>query len=265
MKNKVKTLSIVWLAILLSLQAWSQKTPVTTSKTAKKIDKTFDFDQSKELYLNLKYANNIKVKTWNQNKVKVTAWVDINGGKHNDKFELATDKGSGDFEIRSRIKDLSKITKTLIVTGDEHNNYQSYGNVTVYNDEDGTHQVNGRFLLASIRYEVNVPASTKQLKIKTISGNIEMQHPKNCQLNLKSISGFIDVSIASGQKANLDMRSYSGDVFSDLPIKIKPPTKVGKSYRKIGGRARLKGKLNGGGTELRLKSFQGNIYLRKAK
>ncbi len=251
--------------MLLSTDLWSQTAKTTPAKNAKKIAQTFDYDQSKELFLNLKYANNIQVKTWSQSKVQVIAWVEINGGKDNDKFALSNNKSSSNFEIISRIKDLSKITQTIIVKNGKQNMNYSHGGITTYKDDDGSYYVNGNFLLASIRYEVRVPTNTQQLKVKTISGNIEMQHPKNCKLNLKSINGFIDVSIASGQKANLDMRSYSGDVYSDLPIEVKQPSKLGKSYRKIGGQARLKGKLNGGGTELRLKSFQGNIYLRKAK
>lgn len=265
MKTTLKTFSILCLAMLLSTDLWSQTAKTTPPKNAKKIVQTFDYDQNKELFLNLKYANNIQVKPWNQRKVRVTVWVEINGGKDNDKFELVTDKSSNDFEIISRIKDLSKITQTVIVKNGNQNINYSNGGITTYSDNGDNYYINGNFLLASIRYEVRVPASTQQLKIKTMGGNIEMQHPKNCKLNLKSINGFIDVSIASGQKANLDMRSYSGDVYSDLPIKVKQPSKIGKSYRKIGGQARLKGKLNGGGTELRLKSFQGNIYLRKAK
>lgn len=265
MKTNLKTLSILCLAMLLSADLWSQTATPTPSKTAKKIEQSFAYNPSKELFLNLKYANNIQVKTWNQNQVKVTVWVDINEGKDNDKFELKTDKNNPSFEIRSGIKDLAKITKTIIVKNGNQNINYSNGSTTTFHDKDGSYTVNGSYLLANIRYEVQVPASIQQLKVKTIGGNIEMQHAKNCKLNLKSISGFIDVSIAPEQKANLDMRSYSGDVYSDLPIDIKQPSKLGKSYRKIGGQARLKGKLNGGGTELRLKSFQGNIYLRKAK
>ena len=255
---KKQILTIALLLTFGAMQVWSQNT-----KNAKNIDQSFTLDNSKELYLHLKFAKSIKIKTGNENKVQVKVLVNINGGKDNEKFELLSEKLSDRFEIRSRIKDLAKITKTLVVLNSDNDTYFSYGNHTTWSDEDGKYSVNSNFLLSSISYEITVPANTKRLKIKTISGNIEMTNPKDCKLHAKSISGFIDVSLDNSQKANLEMRSFSGDVFSDLPIKTE--TKMGKSYRKIAGRARIKGALNGGGPDIYLKSFKGNIYLRKAK
>ena len=238
---------------------WSQ----SNGKPARKVDKSFDFDNSKELYLYLKFAKSIKVKTWNQNKIQVKVSVDINGGKDNEKYSLNGEKLSDRFEIRSRIKDFSKITKTLVVFNGNNDTYFAYGNSTSWNDEDGHYYMNGSFLLSSINYEISIPANTKNLRIKTISGNIEMDYPKDCELKVRSVSGFIDVSLPANQKANIETKSYTGDVFSDLPVKSK--AFGDKSYRRIGGRARIKGTLNGGGVRIYLKTHKGNIYLRKKK
>lgn len=252
---KKQILTIALLLTFGAMQVWSQN--------AKNINQSFTLDNNKELFLHLKFAKSIKIKTSSQNKVQIKVSVDINGGKDNERFELATEKLSDRFEIRSRIKDLSKITKTMIVLNNDGSNDFSYGNHITSVDKDGKYSVNSDFLFSNISYEITVPVNTKRLKIKTISGNIEMTNPKDCKLYAKSISGFIDVSLTSSQKANLEMRSFSGEVYSDLPIKTE--SKMGKSYRKIGGRARIKGALNGGGTDIYLKSFKGNIYLRKAK
>lgn len=256
---KTKLLLIALLMACITITGWSQN----ASKPAKKIDKSFSFDNNKELYLYLRFARNIKIKTSNDNKVQVKVSVDINGGKDNDKYTITGEQMSDRYEIRSRIKDFSKITKTMVVFNGDNDTYFSYGNTSSFSDEDGRYYVNGSFLLSSINYEITLPANTKNLRIKTISGNIEMTHPKDCKMNLRSVSGFIDVSMASNQKADIETRSYNGDVFSDLAIKT--PTPRDRSYRKIGGRARIKGKLNGGGVKVYLKTFRGNIYLRKKK
>ncbi|OJJ20798.1 hypothetical protein BKI52_09445 [marine bacterium AO1-C] len=257
MKTKLFITALL-LGGLLTL-GWSQN----TGKPARQVDKSFDFDNNKELYLYLKFAKNIKIKTWSQNKVQVKVSVDINGGKDNEKYSLTGEKLTDRFEIRSRIKDFSKITKTLVVFNGDNDTYFSYGNNTSWSDEDGRYYMNGSFLLSSINYEISIPANTKKLRIKTISGNVEMDYPKDCQLHARSVSGFIDVSIPSNQKADIETRSYMGDVFSDLSVKT--PSFGDKSYRRIGGRARIKGTLNGGGVRIYLKTHKGNIYLRKKK
>lgn len=256
---KTKILAIAWLLTWGAMQGWSQD----ATKNAKNIDKSFNFDNNKELYLYLKFAKTIKIKTANQNNVQVKVSVDINGGKDNEKYTLNAEQSGDRYEIRSRIKDFSKITKTMVVFNGDNDTYFSYGGTTSWSDEDGRYYMNGSFLLSSINYEITIPVNTKRLKIKTISGNIEMNHPKNCQLYAKSISGFIDVSLASNQKANIETRSYMGDVYSDLPVKT--PQLSDRSYRRIGGRARIKGTLNGGGVRIQLRSHKGNIYLRKKK
>ena len=73
--------------------------------------------------------------------------------------------------------------------------------------------------------------------------------------------------------ANLKLRSDRGEVYTDFDVRLQqpavPPPPVPEPPGK-GGRARgrgadtsIHGSVNGGGPEFELRTFNGNIYLRK--
>jgi DUF4097 and DUF4098 domain-containing protein YvlB len=87
-----------------------------------------------------------------------------------------------------------------------------------------------------------------------------------------SMNGPIDVTIPASTKANLKMQTERGDVYSDFDVQLQPsaPPKADATQRRNGrlqlevNRA-LSGTINGGGPEFELRTFNANIYLRKAK
>jgi hypothetical protein len=87
-----------------------------------------------------------------------------------------------------------------------------------------------------------------------------------------SMNGNIDVTLPSSLKANLKLRSDQGDVFTDFDVQVRSasPTAV-EDQRKGGGKYRIDvnkaiyGTVNGGGQEFELRTFNGNVYLRKGQ
>ena len=91
-------------------------------------------------------------------------------------------------------------------------------------------------------------------------------------MSFTSLSGSIDVTLPAGAKARLKMKTNSGDIYSDFDITMEPGAKpVTTDDRKAGGKYRVHtestmyGAINGGGPEITLTTFSGNIYLRKKK
>jgi hypothetical protein len=86
-----------------------------------------------------------------------------------------------------------------------------------------------------------------------------------------SMNGDIDVTLPADVKANLTLRTDNGGIYSDFDIPSTGPNAVLEENKGTGGRYRLKADktvhatLNGGGQEIQIKNFNGNIYLRKAK
>ncbi|WP_428661022.1 DUF4097 family beta strand repeat-containing protein [Runella sp.] len=82
-----------------------------------------------------------------------------------------------------------------------------------------------------------------------------------------SMGGQIDIACPASLKANVKVKSERGEVFSDFDI-AKSQTKT--VYSDDSGRKRttlddwLHGRINGGGPEIMIKNYYGNIYLKKS-
>jgi hypothetical protein len=81
------------------------------------------------------------------------------------------------------------------------------------------------------------------------------------------------VTLPPGVKATLKLRSDQGEVYTDFDVQLQPQgsTPTVTDSRTRDGRYRVAinnsivGTINGGGPEFELRTFNGNIYLRKAK
>lgn len=75
---------------------------------------------------------------------------------------------------------------------------------------------------------------------------------------IRTTNGEIDVTLAESTPANLELSSWNGDIYTNF--ELKRPEKNGlKAY----GSSKVNGAINGGGVDIKLKSTNGNIYLRK--
>src|SRR5262245_2657954 len=86
-----------------------------------------------------------------------------------------------------------------------------------------------------------------------------------------SFNGPIDVTLPQSVKANLKLRSDHGEIFTDFDVQVRPASAPpSTSVRGPDGRIHIdvnqsiQGAVNGGGPEFELRSFNGNIYVRKA-
>ncbi len=92
-------------------------------------------------------------------------------------------------------------------------------------------------------------------------------------MSFSSLNGKIDVTLPAAVKANLNLQSGRGEIYSDFDVTVgATPPKVEESKREEGkGRYRVStgqgavGKVNGGGQEITFKNMNGNIYIRKGK
>lgn len=86
-----------------------------------------------------------------------------------------------------------------------------------------------------------------------------------------SVNGAIDVTLPSSVRANLRMRSDMGDVFTDFDVQLTARTAPAvEDARRSNGRLRIQvdkfihGAVNGGGPEFEMRTFNGNVYVRKS-
>ena len=86
-----------------------------------------------------------------------------------------------------------------------------------------------------------------------------------------TMDGDIDVTLPAEARVNLKMRSRQGDIFYDFDIALKTSQKIEETRDRDSGKYRVSfnkytlGVVNGGGPELTIDSFNGDIYIRKKK
>ncbi len=106
-------------------------------------------------------------------------------------------------------------------------------------------------------------------KVTAVFSAVEANKP----MSFSTMNGAIDVTLPASTKADLAIsNAMNGDVFTDFDLQTKMETKpVVEDSRSKNGRYQVtfdrgvKAKINGGGPEIRFKTFNGSIYIRKAK
>ncbi|MCJ7581993.1 MAG: DUF4097 domain-containing protein, partial [Candidatus Aminicenantes bacterium] len=94
-----------------------------------------------------------------------------------------------------------------------------------------------------------------EIEASTISGKVKYEGDlaSSGYYHLKSHSGRVEFIVPSGSAFDLDARTFSGSINSDFDITVR-----GKIEKKS-----LTGSVNGGGAEVELKAFSGNVYIKK--
>ncbi|UOG73956.1 DUF4097 domain-containing protein [Hymenobacter tibetensis] len=97
----------------------------------------------------------------------------------------------------------------------------------------------------------------------SVSGDVTVRfsgmRPEPSSISL--VSGDLDVTMPAATKANLALRSISGEIYTDFDINLG---KGADNMNRIGGQT-VSGNVNGGGPTLSLKTISGDIFVRKAK
>lgn len=113
-----------------------------------------------------------------------------------------------------------------------------------------------------------VVADSSDGEIKVVFGKITPGKP----MSFSSMDGDIDITLPFDIKASLKMKTDEGQIFTDFDVQLTPSQqKKEEDERREGGGYRVTyekvtlGLINGGGTEIQLTTYEGNIYVRKAK
>jgi hypothetical protein len=125
--------------------------------------------------------------------------------------------------------------------------------------------VNGSITLDSV--SGSVVAHTVNGKVLATLSRVAPQKP----MAFTSLNGVVDVTLPAATKANLKLRTDNGRVFTDFDLSILPQASapVVEDTRRSGGRYRIEsnkviaGGVNGGGPDIEMRTFNGDIIVRK--
>lgn len=117
----------------------------------------------------------------------------------------------------------------------------------------------GEIEIQSTGSDIELRDVTGPIVANTTSGDITVVFSQVSQAGPTSISntsGFIDVTMPANSKANLQLSSISGDIYTDMDLKSDG------NMKQVGGSS-IKAAINGGGVEVSLRAISDDIYLRK--
>jgi len=192
----------------------------------RQVKEEVNVEKQLELQLDFAIADQIEVKTWKENKVRVEVSVSINQGEDDHLYDLevkATDKVIN-------IKHDKKMFERKEAT--KRNCWES-----------------------EILYTVYMPEKML-LDVQSINADIVLTHLTN-RAFLKTISGDIDITVTNGLA--FKAKTISGEVYSDLNIDY-PEGKDG--LKQIVG-MNIKGIIGKGSDLYNLETISGDIFLRK--
>jgi hypothetical protein len=189
------------------------------------IEKHIGFSGKAALSLSIQIADSINIQTWNKNEVYIKASVNINDNKDNAAYEASFDDSGNKVVVNANFKD----------------NYFK-GKKNCCNESE-------------IFWDVYMPENSR-FSVETINANITVRG-KTKEMNIKSISGYIDLAVPSARQATLDFSTISGRMYTNLDFPVgKSPTGIPM---------KIVEKLNSGGDPIKLETISGDIFFRKAE
>lgn len=212
------------------------------------VEKSFTVDGNQLLQLDLKFGETITVKAWDKNVVSFKANIEINRGKLNDALALDFDEQNGQLKISA------DYNHEMLKEGRLEDCPDRYSSYYLNSDVEGSYVI-----CSEITYTLFVPANIK-LNAETISGDIELIDLTG-PIRAKSISGFVDLSWPDGKPADVNIKTISGEAFTDIEA-LELTNK--KDHIPLVG-YKINGKIGTGGPLVSLESISGNIYFRKGK
>lgn len=146
--------------------------------------------------------------------------------------------------------------------------------VSTVNDGDITiDNVVGELEVTNTNGNITLSQVAGSAVANTVNGNLKATFTgiaAGAPMAFSTLNGKVDVTLPANASAALKMKSDRGEVYSDFDVALtKGQPKVTRTSQN--GLNRLStddwtyGKINNGGAELTMKTFNGDIFLRKAK
>lgn len=145
--------------------------------------------------------------------------------------------------------------------------------LSTVNDGDITvENVNGDLEINNTNGSITLSHISGSAVAQTVNGEIKVTFAQISQdkaMSFSSLNGDLDVTFPSSLKANIQMKSEQGEIYSDFDIQMKSPSthmeknEGDKGKFKLTLEKAMRGTINGGGQEIQFNSFNGNIYIRK--
>lgn len=180
------------------------------------------------------------------------------GLEDNTGIGLAVEKDGNSIDVfqvsrRSSSRYLVKVPQNVMI---------SYEHSGVHGSRVYFRNIKSELEISTNHSSVNMENVTGPLTVNTVHGKIEAVFEslnQNAPTSIVSVHGLIDLTLPESTKADISIKTGWGEIFTDMDIDIEKTNSDLKSYSS----QVVRGKLNGGGVQLNIKTSHSNIYIRK--
>ncbi len=237
----MKNLLITLVLGLISLSINAQKI----------IEKNLSY-KNQFINVEVKFANEIEVKTWNKPTVYFKADITSKDGKFLEKYELSIEENTNTIVINSKAEPYFEAY---------HNDWNERNpdkKERYYFNSKNMYQFNyvlyvpknAKFKISSINGDLKSEIIEGEFEADLINGNIDIANYSG-YLNLNTINGEIDLRMIN---AKLSAETIHGEIYADEKLKFT------STNRNVG--QKIAAVLGSGSNRLRLNTINGNMYLR---
>jgi DUF4097 and DUF4098 domain-containing protein YvlB len=131
--------------------------------------------------------------------------------------------------------------------------------------------VTGELELHNTNGPIQVRGARGPVTANTVNGDVEVVFTggaATAAMAFSTLNGDVDLTLPAGIQANLRLHTDHGEIYSDFDVDLAPEApRVEQGARgryRVSLAKELRGKIGAGGPELFLKTFNGDIVLRRA-
>ena len=144
---------------------------------------------------------------------------------------------------------------------------------TVNNGDINVEGIDGELEIGNVNGSITLKSVSGSVVAHTVNGKVLADLTRvtpQKPMAFTSLNGVVDITLPPSVKANLKLRTDNGSVYTDFELKtLSQSAPVVEDTRSAGGRYRVEvnrviyGSVNGGGPDVEMRTFNGNIYVRK--
>ena len=248
-------------AVLISLLLAAS---VVLAQETKEYEDTFEFDQYGTVSIDT-YKGSINVETWDKNEIYFYAkvepdlggWSDISPEEQLERCEVRLNKSNDYVSLESDYQnDIWGNSGTLALVHYEIKMPASARlRIDDYKSETHVENLDSDFEIETYKGTVNIVNFSGELTVDTYKGTVEIDYSNfTDDAYFDTYKGEIELHLPSNSKFDFDFDlGRKGDFESDFDM-------VMKSYSSDEG---ARGKVNGGGPEIKFSTYKGEIVLRE--
>ena len=236
----MKNLKITLLLSLISLSINAQKV----------IEKNIDYNHQK-ITIDVKFASNIEVKTWEKSSVYFKAEINTKDNKYQDLYKLDINENRNNISITSKPEPIFKEFQKEWNKNNPNKKNRYYNTGDHYKFKYIIYlPKNASSIISSINGDLQSEVIEGKFTADLINGDIDIKKYAG-DLDLKTINGEIDLTI---KNTSITAETIHGDIYVDEKLKLN------SKNRHVG--EEIWGNTDNAIHNIELSTINGNMYLR---